>query len=217
MSAENDPALYQSGFERIAKDRYFTDSWVTDAFLRRTSDRLLEPGVVVWEPAAGRGDMASVLIDRGIQVIASDIDLSEFDHGLCPWADMNFVTGEIGFEADGFDASKATAIVTNPPYNLAEEFTRRALAMDRIDFVALLLRSEFDSAGGRVDLFDGHPAWAYEIALTTRPRWDWWFREKPEASPRHNFSWFVWDRKYPAADNPRRTKFWEGKKPRKSS
>jgi hypothetical protein len=59
--------------------------------------------LVIWEPAAGSGQMVRVLESAGHKVIATDV-----------------VTG------DDFlliDRRQADAIVTNPPYALAQEFS----------------------------------------------------------------------------------------------
>lgn len=205
MSKENDPALYESGFERQPKDRYWTEHWVTSALLRR-----LDPPDMVWEPAAGRGDIVRVLQDHGCDVFASDVDMSEFDAGLCDCEEMDFFS-----LPTNFDRYDLTAIITNPPYDKAQQFIERSFEMD-VDTIAVLLRSEFKSAGGRTWMFeDGFQdrLFAYEVVLTSRPRWDWWFRDKPIASPRHNFSWFVWER---GRTEPCTT-YWEGRKPREKS
>lgn len=204
MSKADDPALYESGFERIPKDRYWTEPWVTSALLRvmyTTYGSDLDAPGLVWEPAVGRGDIARVLMDHGMDVFASDIDLSEFDAGMCDFTQHDFLLDEFDPAIMGVDK-----VITNPPYDKAEAFIRRCLGYEDIRFVAMVLRSEFAAASKRVDLFVDQP-FAFEIKLTTRPRWDWWFRDKPEASPRHNFSWFCWDRDW--ADPP--TIYWEGK------
>lgn len=204
MSTASDPAMVKSNFERNDKERYWTEHWITAALMRRIH---IPENKLVWEPAAGRGDIIRVLADYGHECIASDIDLSEFDPGLCPAVIANFLDPE-PFKnfSDPKILEQIGAIVTNPPYDVAEEFLRKALSYESIETVAMLLRSEFNAAGGRTDLFNGYP-FAYEIQLTSRPRWDWWFREKPEHSPRHNFSWFVWERGW--YDNS--TTYFEGK------
>lgn len=204
MSNKRDPALYDSGYERLAGDRYFTEPWLTNVLMRYLLADLLEMEGKVWEPAAGRGDMARVLMDRGLEVFASDIDTSEFDRGLCDAMQLDFLN-------DDFDPALMglSAIVTNPPYSRkAEKFLRRALAYKDIRIVAMLMRTEFSSGSRRVDLFEQEP-FAYEIKIVDRPRWDWWFREpQPDDNgPRHNFSWFVWDRAWEG----RNTTYWARK------
>lgn len=187
MAKSDDPALYESGFERIEKDRYWTEPWLTSALLHVLEEEEDPLICRIWEPAAGRGDIVNVLLDNGYDAFASDIDLSEFDPNTCPCEVADFLAETTAAPSD------ACAIITNPPYDKAEKFVRRAVNTPNIYFVAMLLRSEFAAAKGRMDLFTVESGFAYEIKLTTRPRWDWWFREKPEAGPRHNFSWFVWD------------------------
>lgn len=212
MTQATDPTLYTSAFERIPKDRYWTHPSVTAAFLRRFHS-LVSEGVVppvegqVWEPSCGRGDIARCLIDYGYELICTDIDMSEFDAGLpviCQTQDF------LSEELPDYLLPQVGAIVMNPPYDKAEEFLKRALSFENVRVVAAVLRSEFNSAkgkrGARRRLFS-QPPFAYEIVLTSRPRWDWWFRDKPEASPRHNYSWFVWDRQWQG----RSTQFWEGR------
>jgi hypothetical protein len=189
MSFQTDPKLYESGFARLDKDRYWTDPWLTRALL----DTVSVPRGTVWEPAAGRGDIVSVLLEYGMDVVASDIDLSEFDASLC--------ASHVGDFLDEVPDSSVSCIITNPPYNqprgVAEKFVRRAVDMmsfTNVEFVAVLLRSEFCRAKGRRAIFGDCPNYYGEVVLTKRPRWDWWFREYPESGPRHNFSWFVWTR-----------------------
>jgi hypothetical protein len=151
----------------------------------------------VWEPAAGRGDMAAVLGDFGYDVVASDINLSDFDPGICDSFEYNFLGPQLS-PTKAQLSGPIQAIITNPPFGKeAEAFVRTALSYQDVRYCAFLLRTVWKSASGRVDLFtDPKHHFAYEVALTWRPRWDWWFREKAEKSPMHNYSWFVWDREW---------------------
>lgn len=213
-----DKAMVHSAFERNDKDRYFTDKWVTKALLRRLDVERHR----VWEPACGRGDIVEVLkFEQNCEVFASDIDVSELETWMCDdHGVMNFLEQKTVPPFTDL-ADDQIAIITNPPYDKAEQFIRHALSFKNVRHVAMLLRSEFNQAKSRVDLWQ--PPFAFEVALTSRPRWDWWFTEeekrarrikakldpdKPDASPRHNFSWFVWDRCWEGHS----TQFWEGKK-----
>ena len=96
------------------------------------------------------------------------------------------------------------AIVTNPPYSepwrgIADDFIRQGLSFfdQDIEFMAMLLRSEFRCGKSRKDMFGECPHYMGELVLTTRPRWDYGDPNAPEkAAPRHNFSWFLWHRNY---------------------
>lgn len=152
--------------ERIAYDAYYTPPWCVRALLAHW-----EPGRVVWEPAAGDGSIVKVLVDGQRSVVCTDI------------------------QVDGLDFLQITrpfapVIVTNPPYTLAEKFLRHALAiLPPNGRVAMLFRNEFDSAATRRDIFE-LPAFIMKVVLLTRPRWI----AGTDGSPRHNFSWFVFDK-----------------------
>ncbi len=174
----SDPAMHgKSGYERIERDAYYTPAWCTEALLRH-----VEFEGPIWECAAGALDMAKVLTDAGYDVAASDIAYGwkEYEAGLyC----LDFLTTELPVGT--------LHIVTNPPYALAREFIERALELTAkpLGKVAMLLRNEYDSAKTRQHLFSQCPQFALKLVLTKRPKW---FADE-KASPRHNFSWFVWD------------------------
>jgi hypothetical protein len=85
-------------------------------------------------------------------------------------------------------------IVTNPPFRLAEQFVRHALAVTkhRGGKVAMLLPYSFDSAKSRVDLFK--PPFKIRYNLTKRIRWE--NLEQKKAGPSQNHAWYVWDWSY---------------------
>lgn len=165
--------LGTTGYKRLANDAYATPAWVTEALLDN-----VELPRAIWEPAAGDGFMVRVLSQRGHNVHATDITI-----------DLDFL--------ECVSAPDTQAIVTNPPYSLADKFIRHALDLmrPRRGMVAMLLRNEFDSAKKRADIFKNNQAFFLKLVLTKRPRW---FADD-KASPRHNFSWFCWDFTYPHA------------------
>lgn len=175
--------LGNSGYDRREKDAYWTEPRVTEAILGRIG---LASGLV-WEPACGRGDMVQVLHERGYQVVASDVERHwDVDLG-CRFERRDFFAYT--------EAPRGiSSIFTNPPFDHVERFVRHALELTEPmrGMVVVVLRNEWDCAGGRRDLFE-HQAFSAKYILTFRPRWDWWGRDKSKASPRHPFSWFVWD------------------------
>lgn len=190
MSIVKDDAMYGvSGYERREGDRYWTQPWVTDTLLTNWA----LPQGRVWEPAAGRGDIVSVLYDFAFDTFASDIDMSEY-LGPDPCAKMDFLTTHM----PSLIPLDVKAVVTNPPYagSLADQFVTKAIGLienGKIDCAAFLLRAEWNHAAKRAWMFD-HDLYAAEIVLRKRPRWDWWYEDTSPVAPRHNFSWFIWDR-----------------------
>ena len=68
---------------------------------------------IIWEPACGRGHIAEVLMERGYDVIASD--LYDWGYGI-PKVDIFQQVNEIPYD-----------IVTNPPEDCNKEFIEKAI------------------------------------------------------------------------------------------
>jgi hypothetical protein len=134
------------------------------------------------EPCAGRGAIASVLRCAGHAVVCSDV-IQRDDFRL-------------HFVADFMALAKAPvncdAIVTNPPYQIATEFTRHAL--DLVPRVYLLLRLAFLESKRHTDILERRGlarVRVFRARLPMRHRHNW---QGPRASSAIPFAWFVWDR-----------------------
>jgi hypothetical protein len=158
-----------SEYQRIPLDLYETPSWCVDALiphLPRFTGRVLEP-------ACGSGKMVRALRLHNFDVIGSDIAQGE-----------DFLQQE--------PATDIRAVISNPPYDLAQEFIEHALSFDTVRIVAMLLRIDFDSAATRRHLFADCKAFAKKVVLTKRIRWI----EGSTGSPSFNHAWFVHDRRH---------------------
>jgi hypothetical protein len=176
---------HETSYARVARDLYPTqERWVTEALLVHV--QLV--GVTVWEPAAGRGDLVTVLRDSGARVVASDIA----DHGFPLDALIDFTTGQV-------PPAPFASIVTNPPggprNTLAERFIETGLKhlAHGVSLLALLLPVDFDSAGRRRRFFADCPWFAAKIVLTRRIVW-FPRTDGVRAAPKENHAWFVWQR-----------------------
>jgi hypothetical protein len=137
------------------------------------ADWLQGEGVsVVWEPAAGEGDLASALAVEGLEVIATHDDF---------------------FRRDAMPEGVNT-IATNPPFGKggrqAVKFIRHAFKLE-VERMILLLKVDFDSGKTRTDLFLDQLTFAGKIVLLDRIKWF----EGPK-SPSENHALFVWDRNH---------------------
>lgn len=94
---------------------------------------------------------------------------------------------------DAFGDFSANWIVSNPPYkrNVVDSIIFRQLerlSVPNVIGVAMLLRTQFDHAKTRYNMFAGHPFYAGQIKMTFRPIW---FAEG-ESTPIHNYVWQIW-------------------------
>ena len=135
----------------------------------------------LWEPACGRGSIVNVLRAAGHDVLASDL------------ADYNNPTQ---FHGRDFLMERlptgVEAIVTNPPYFLAEKFVEHAL--DVCPFVCMLLRLAFyevctTGVHPRGRRPRAHPRLRKRLPMMHSDQW-----AGPKASSAICFAWFVWDR-----------------------
>ena len=153
---------------RHKDDFYATPKEVTIALLRRVA--VLGP---IWEPFCGDGAIARVLVEEGLQVVATDlVDRGYGDHGG-------------GHDVFSYDRLLAPSVMSNPPFYLAEKIIRHVLPL-KPHFFALLLKATFwNSKKGR-KLFCSHrPSAVY--ALSWRPDF------AAKGAPTMECSWMVWD------------------------
>lgn len=147
-------------------DYYPTPPEATHALMRF----LKLPPCTVWDPACGDGAMSDVIKQYECNVISSDLRYSGYGAG-----GVNFL--DTSFDCD--------AIITNPPFSLAEEFIRKALSDSNT--VAMLLKAHYWNAAKRKTLFEENPP-AFVLPLTWRPN----FLAERGKSPTMDFQWTVW-------------------------
>ncbi len=141
------------------------------------------PIKTIWEPACGDGRMARVLEWHGFRVIATDIrEFPGYGYG-----GLDFLRDTPGGKW-GWAVGEIDAIVTNPPFSLAEEFIRRALSYT--PNVAMLLKQTFWNVGGRSKgLWVDHTP-DLELKLTWRLAF---LKNERGNSPLMDCMWNVWN------------------------
>jgi hypothetical protein len=149
-----------------------TPAWVTEALLAREHF-----GGSVWEPACGSGAMSEILRQAGYEVRSSDL----IDRG---YGDVeNFLQSD----------HMAESIVTNPPFNFAEEFVKKALTQTKYK-VAFFLPLTFLEGERRHTLLAESPlrtvhVFSRRVSL---------YREGVEnrGNGRAAYAWYVWEHGY---------------------
>lgn len=136
----------------------------------------------LWEPACGPGAIVRVLRAAGHEVIGSDL----VDYG----DPTQFHSRDFLMEQHA--PEKCEAIVTNPPFKLADKFVAHALRL--VPLVIMLLRLAFIESVRRNKILDGgHLARVHvfrnRLPMMHRAGW-----EGDESSSSICFAWFIWDR-----------------------
>jgi hypothetical protein len=156
-------------------DFFPTPTWATHALI--DNERFKGN---IWECACGDGAMSRVLELTSRPVVSTDL----YDRGF----------GEGG--QDFLAASRvADNIVTNPPFNSAEEFVAAGVQRARRKF-ALLLRLAFLEGANRANtIFAKSPparVWVFSERITFYPS-----GVAPKGSGTTAYAWFVWDKDAP--------------------
>lgn len=134
----------------------------------------------IWEPAAGRGAIVTVLRDAGPDVIASDL----VDYGF-----------PLHFVGDFLSQTKVPAgvecILTNPPFKIIGEFIAHAL--DLCPRVIMLARLALLESTRRTEILERRGLARVHIFRARLPmmhRDGWTGRKASSAIP---YAWFCWE------------------------
>lgn len=156
-------------------DYFPTPPWATRALCRFID----LAGVVVLEPACGEGHMARPLAEVAWKVIARDVH----DYGFGEVRDFLWHEPE---------AEQIDWVITNPPFNLAEQFILKGIGLARCG-VAVLVRSAFLEGIGRFErLFAECPPsrvlqFTERVAMVKG-------RLDADASSATAYSWIIWEK-----------------------
>lgn len=136
----------------------------------------------IWEPACGTGNIVTILREAGHKVMATDLN----DRGCPDSIDRIDFLLPCNVPCD--------AIVTNPPFALAEAFVETAL--ERAPLVIMLLRLAFYESDRRTHILENcglKRIHVFRKRLPMMHRAGWQGRK---ANSGIAFAWFVWDRDY---------------------
>jgi hypothetical protein len=160
-------------------DLYETPEVVTLALL---AVEPLPPRIL--EPACGRGAISKVLRGAGHTVLENDI----VDYGQGQDSVQNFL------DLRSAQVGEIDAVVTNPPYRLAQHFVRHALTL--CPRVFMLLRLTFLESERRRDVLDGAGLIRVHVFRNRLPMMhrDGWAGNR--ASNAVAFAWYVWQQGY---------------------
>ncbi|MGJ8530501.1 hypothetical protein [Maritalea sp.] len=153
-------------------DFYPTPKWATYAL----ADNEKFSGDV-WECACGDGAMSEVFEDAGHDVRSSDL----YDRGYGD-ANVDFLTA----------SGRSDNIITNPPFNAAEEFVSSCLDKSNKKFALLLRLAFLEGAKRQQTIFNVAPpskVWVFSERITFYPK-----DVVRKGSGTTAYAWFVWDK-----------------------
>lgn len=172
--------------ERNANDWYVEPAWAVEGLLdvQRFSGRTLDP-------ACGSGTIPSVLIENGLYCDASDLVDRGWGNGDCDFLSEDYRPPG-GGEVDN--------TISNPPFDRAEQFLRKALSISRHK-VAFLLRLSWLEGRRRRWIHDETPLAAVHpfAARVSMPPGGRGIVAKGGAVA---FAWYVWDHSWPIGAPP---------------
>ena len=166
-------------------DDFPTPPWATRAFIAHClPDDLKESKA--WEPCANRGYMVNVLRESFGDVWGSDIEDYGAGFPIANFLDMPDPT-EFGVEVD--------YIVTNPPFNIAEDiYAHWRKNMPSVQHLCLLLRTSWLEGWSRYEnIFQkgNNPAFVCPyVGRVPMVRG----KLQRKAATQMPYAWFVWDR-----------------------
>jgi hypothetical protein len=169
----------QHSYAERQNDLYETPACAVEALLR--VEKIPQK---IWEPACGPGAIVRVLRSRGFTVIGSD---------LFAYEDSTHFYGR-DFLLERLPRG-CEAIITNPPYQLAEEFVKHAIEI--CPLAIFLLRLAFLESVRRADILDRGSGlarihvFANRLPMIHRASWT-----GPRASSAIAFCWMIWERGY---------------------
>lgn len=176
----------QGGATRMAPkaspDFYQTPEAATECLLR--VEGFDNP---IWEPACGEGAISKVLEAHGHKVKSTDLN--------------NYGFGESGVDFLGIFAGEVfqakcpyQSIITNPPYNLVDQFILRGLELTGRKLALLLRVGHLEGQRRYRDIFKNHPP-ARVYVFPNRLKF---FNERKGDidSFKYPHAWFVWDKEF---------------------
>jgi len=177
MTVDHSAQSGRHALKERGMDLYETPDVAVHALIR--AERLPR---VIWECACGPGRIVNVLRSYGHMVYATDL----VDYG-CPDSEAR-----VDFLMERPPSFAIGAIITNPPFKLADQFVAHALRLG-IPTVIMLLRLAFLESERRSDILDNGllaRVYAFRKRLPMMHRSGW---EGCKSNSGMAFAWFVWE------------------------
>lgn len=179
-------ASNHSDVNREQNDYYATDPKSLEQFLVELDKTDIKLNKNIWEPACGEGHISKVLINKGYNVLSTDL------------IDRGFGKGNVDF-LQTKDKLTNTDILTNPPYKFAEEFVYKALdILDTCSHCVMYLKIQFLEGKSRYNLFQKYPP-KFIFVHSTRQVCALngeFIKDGKQIGSAVCYAWYVWEKGY---------------------
>lgn len=173
--------------ERVDNDFYATPRNAVVAILNE-----IKLNGSILEPAAGQGHISKILKEYYPynEIVSTDLVQREEKFGVPIEGGIDFLTYKFNKKFDN--------IITNPPFNLAQEFIERSLKLSN-DKVIMFAKIQLLEGSKRREMFDNTPLkYVYVFTKRVNP-----LRNGEELDENGKpwsstmcFAWFVWEHNY---------------------
>lgn len=173
--------------EREENDFYATPPCATKALLKYCKENNINIfDRTILEPACGKGHIADVLIEEGLDIIAFDIIDRDYQHQK----------DKIDFFM--YDDDVNYNIITNPPYKFAKEFIEHSLDIVKPNcYICMLLKITFLEGKARHEMFKKNPPYKVLIfsnRVNCSKQGD--FEKDSEYGGAVGYAWYIWKKGY---------------------
>ena len=172
---------------RVENDFYATPKNAVEAILNK-----IKLNGSILEPAAGEGHISSVLkvYYPCSEIVSTDLIHREEKFCVSIQGCIDFLTHQFNRKFDN--------IITNPPFNLAQEFIKKALCLAN-DKVVIFAKIQLLEGNKRREMFENTPLkYIYVFSKRVNP-----LRNGAEVDEKGKpwsstmcFAWFVWEQGY---------------------
>ena len=192
MSGPINPHCYSKtarfNSRKSSTDNYETPAWAVESLYNFLVEILGVEFRSVWDPCCARGVILAEIQRLSDALLwASDIREIKLVKGLkATHFQADFLDGH-------YDLSPTEAMITNPPFSIADEIVLEAIRLD-FQIIAILQRTQYMEGDKRFEkLFRNHPETAVAHFIR-RVSMEQEGQARIKASGMMTFSWFIWIR-----------------------
>lgn len=178
-----------TNYKRIKNDYYPTEEKITEVLLKHWVIHKNKTNVL--EPCAGKRHISKVLESNGFSVTSTDIEDCNYPDTIEHYPNFYDATLESYWQREAICNGQLIYdyIITNPPYNKADEIVPLAYKYANYGIAMLLRLSWLEPTKKRAKFLQDNPPDSV-IILNPRPK----FRSDTKGTDSVTSAWFIWNK-----------------------